>query len=232
MFPGKLIHTNEITVLLGENWFAQCTAYKAAEIINHRLKSKIYTIFVVFNVKTLERLQNQAPSTSIRIFLKTHLFLSVLGSRPHGDGVFSHRKRSFSKTLSRVDLFENAVFMLSYGRVKTELFENADVVSEHAHGSLGTTKGHFDCLFSFVEVRTAKFECSSVFVWTGIFSKTLLVWTRIFLKTDEKRCVFKNIRIRVDEASYKLKCSFGLPKELDLRLVNVISSLCATNCFQ
>ena len=91
-----------------------------------------------------------------------------------------------------MDLFDNAVFMLSCGRVKTELFENADVkasiydVSEHAHGSLGTTKGHFDCLFSFVEVRTAKFECSSVFVWTGIFSKTLLVWTRIFLKTDKK----------------------------------------------
>eukprot|EP00112_Aurelia_sp_Birch-Aquarium-sp1_P005846 Seg1660.7 transcript_id=Seg1660.7/GoldUCD/mRNA.D3Y31 product="Unconventional prefoldin RPB5 interactor" protein_id=Seg1660.7/GoldUCD/D3Y31 len=38
MFPGKLIHTNEIMVLLGENWFAQCTAYKAVEIINHRLK--------------------------------------------------------------------------------------------------------------------------------------------------------------------------------------------------
>ena len=105
-----------------------------------------------------------------------------------------------------MDLFENAVFMFSCGRVKTELFENADVtasiydVSEHAHGSLGTTKGHFDCLFSFVEVRTAKFECSRVFVWTGIFSKTLLVWTRIFLKTDKKRCVFKNIRIRVDGA--------------------------------
>ena len=104
-----------------------------------------------------------------------------------------------------MDLFENAVFMLSCGRVKTELFENADVtasiydVSEHAHGSLGITQGHFDCLFSFVRVRTAEFECSSVFVWTGIFSKTLLVWTLIFIYTDKKRCVFKNIRIRVDE---------------------------------
>ena len=119
------------------------------------------------------------------------LFLSVLGKRPHGDGVFGHQKRIFTKTLSRVDLFENAVFMLSCGRVKTELFENADVtaltyeVSEHAHGSSGTTKGHFDCLFSFVEVQTAKFECSSVLVWTGIFSKTLLVWTWIFfIKKD------------------------------------------------
>ena len=66
---------------------------------------------------------------SIRIFLKTHLFLSVLSLRPHVDGVFGHQKRSFSKTLSRVDLFENAVFMLSFGRVKTELFENAGVTA-------------------------------------------------------------------------------------------------------
>ena len=57
-----------------------------------------------------------------------------------------------------MDLFENAVFMLSCGRVKTELFENADVtasiydVPEHAHGSLGILQGHFDCLFSFVKV--------------------------------------------------------------------------------
>ena len=91
-----------------------------------------------------------------------------------------------------MDLFENAVFMLSCGRVKTELFENADVtasiydVSEHAQGSSGITQGHFDCLFSFVKVRTEEFEWSSVFVWTGIFSKTLLVWTRISLKTDKK----------------------------------------------
>ena len=35
-------------------------------------------------------------------FLKTHLFLAVLGQRPHGDSAFDHRKRSFSITLSRV----------------------------------------------------------------------------------------------------------------------------------
>ena len=91
-----------------------------------------------------------------------------------------------------MDLFENAVFILSCGRVKTELFENADVtasiydVPEHAHGSLGITQGHLDCLRSFVKVRTEEFECSSVFVWTGIFWKTLLVWTRVFFYTDKK----------------------------------------------
>ena len=91
-----------------------------------------------------------------------------------------------------MDLFENAVFMLSCGRVKTELFENADVkasicdVPEHAHGSLGITRGHFACLFSFIEARTAEFESSCVFVWTGLFSKTLLVWMRIIFYTDKK----------------------------------------------
>ena len=136
-----------------------------------------------------------------------------------------------------MDLFENAVFMLSCGRVKTELFENADDkasiydVPEHAHGSLGTTKGHFDCLFSFVEIRTAKFECSSVFVWTGIFSKTLLVWTQIFLKTDKKRCVFENIRIRVDGASivdcFQLRCDGRCEsKSAD----GICKNICPCNC--
>ena len=84
-----------------------------------------------------------------------------------------------------MDLLENAVFLLSCGRVKTKLFESADVTasisnpSEHALGSLGITRGHFVYLF-------LEFECHSVFVWTGIISKTLLVWTQIPFYTDKK----------------------------------------------
>ena len=52
-------------------------------------------------------------------------------------------------------------------------------------------QGHFNFLFSLVKVRTAEFECSSVFVWMGIFSKTLLVWTRISFHTDKKKRVSK-----------------------------------------
>ena len=71
--------------------------------------------------------------------------------------------------------------MLSCGRLKTELLENSDVtasiyfISEHALGSSEITRGLFTCLFSFIEVRLSNFECSSVFVWTVIFSKTLFV---------------------------------------------------------
>ena len=108
-------------------------------------------------------------------------------------------KRSFSKTLSREDLLENPVFLFSCGRKKTELFENADVTvsiynpSEYALESLGITRGHFVYLFS-------DFEYHSIFVWTGIILKTLLVWTRIFLY-GKMRCFFKSIRVRVDGAT-------------------------------
>ncbi|XP_015267612.1 PREDICTED: unconventional prefoldin RPB5 interactor 1 [Gekko japonicus] len=36
--PGKLVHTNEITVLLGDNWFAKCSAKQASGLVEHRKK--------------------------------------------------------------------------------------------------------------------------------------------------------------------------------------------------
>ncbi|ORX52130.1 hypothetical protein BCR36DRAFT_411578 [Piromyces finnis] len=37
-FPGKLIHTNEILVLLGDNWFVERSAKQSCEIVDRRLK--------------------------------------------------------------------------------------------------------------------------------------------------------------------------------------------------
>uniref|UniRef100_H3CSH1 Protein phosphatase 1 regulatory subunit 19 n=1 Tax=Tetraodon nigroviridis TaxID=99883 RepID=H3CSH1_TETNG len=36
--PGKLVHTNEITVLLGDNWFAKCSAKQAQKLVAHRME--------------------------------------------------------------------------------------------------------------------------------------------------------------------------------------------------
>ncbi|XP_039881046.1 unconventional prefoldin RPB5 interactor 1 isoform X1 [Simochromis diagramma] len=36
--PGKLVHTNEVTVLLGDNWFAKCSAKQAQKVVDHRMK--------------------------------------------------------------------------------------------------------------------------------------------------------------------------------------------------
>lgn len=43
--PGKLVHTNEITVLLGDNWFAKCSAKEAQKLVTHRMERK----FAVFS---------------------------------------------------------------------------------------------------------------------------------------------------------------------------------------
>ncbi|XP_057619050.1 unconventional prefoldin RPB5 interactor 1 [Chionomys nivalis] len=34
--PGRLVHTNEVTVLLGDNWFAKCSAKQAVGLVEHR----------------------------------------------------------------------------------------------------------------------------------------------------------------------------------------------------
>ncbi|XP_076841482.1 unconventional prefoldin RPB5 interactor 1 [Brachyhypopomus gauderio] len=34
--PGTLVHTNEVTVLLGDNWFAKCSAKQAQTLVHHR----------------------------------------------------------------------------------------------------------------------------------------------------------------------------------------------------
>ena len=51
-------------------------------------------------------------------FWKWRFFFSVLAFRPHVYGVFDHWKRRFSKTLSRVEIFENEDLSYSCGRAK------------------------------------------------------------------------------------------------------------------
>ena len=39
--PGQLVHTNEILVLLGDNYFMERSAYQAVEIVSRRLKGEL-----------------------------------------------------------------------------------------------------------------------------------------------------------------------------------------------
>ena len=72
----------------------------------------------------------KAPSTLIRFQTKTELFCSGYGYRPHYNAENDHRKRSHSKTLSRVEQFENDAFWkrcFLVWTMKTMLSENGDV---------------------------------------------------------------------------------------------------------
>ena len=49
--PGQLYHTNEIMVLLGDNWFAQVTAKQARDIVSRRQKGEplCHAMHVIIN---------------------------------------------------------------------------------------------------------------------------------------------------------------------------------------
>jgi len=44
--PGKIVHTNEIMVLLGDNWFAERSEKQATEIAERRMKSMLVVSFL------------------------------------------------------------------------------------------------------------------------------------------------------------------------------------------
>ena len=68
------------------------------------------------------------PSTLSRVFSKTEMFFSEYGYHAHVAGVFRHRKRRFSNTLSRVETFENGDLTYSSGRANTEVFNYDDIM--------------------------------------------------------------------------------------------------------
>ncbi|KAI1305144.1 uri1, prefoldin-like chaperone [Mortierella claussenii] len=56
--PGKLVHTNEILVMLGDNWFVDRSAVQAAEIVDRRME------FVQENITRLQAQEEQIRSKS------------------------------------------------------------------------------------------------------------------------------------------------------------------------
>ena len=45
--PGQIVHSNEVMVLLGDNWFAERSAKQASEIAGRRIqgsKTFLYTL--------------------------------------------------------------------------------------------------------------------------------------------------------------------------------------------
>ncbi|XP_067245324.1 unconventional prefoldin RPB5 interactor 1 isoform X1 [Chanodichthys erythropterus] len=60
--PGKLVHTNELTVLLGDNWFAKCSAKQADTLVEHRKKHVKNALDDL--QKVMKNFQNRADFTN------------------------------------------------------------------------------------------------------------------------------------------------------------------------
>ena len=89
----------------------------------------------------------KAQSTPICFCLKTDSFFPDLAYRLHVSGKNGHRKLIFSRTLPRVEIFENAGFLFPCGRTKTEVFECDDVIH---HTLLAWCMLHKRCYISSV----------------------------------------------------------------------------------
>ena len=72
--------------------------------------------------------QNKTVNTTFRFCLKTHFFPPISPTVHLYSVKTITELRIFSKTLSRVKIFENASHSFTCGRTKTEVFEYDDVM--------------------------------------------------------------------------------------------------------
>ena len=128
------------------------------------------------------------PPTRIRLLCdETEIFSSV-ACRPHVSGENVHQKPLFSKTLSRVEIFENAGFSTTCRRTKTEVFQYDDVIH---HNTTSITHALWGLPWYFHRV--------SVLLVDGPKRFQYATCGREFFRTRRKKLfVFKNIRLRVD----------------------------------
>ena len=67
--PGKLVHTNEITVLLGDNWFAERSASQALKIVERRKKCTVINFIFMVMFTNGEAVQRGLRVDQYKIFL-------------------------------------------------------------------------------------------------------------------------------------------------------------------
>ena len=122
------------------------------------------------------------------------MFFSFLDYRQHALSKNSQRTRIFSKTLSRVKIFENVRFSFTctWGCTKTEIFEYDDVIHHLRLESRMPCEG---CYF----VLSSYFHCLAFLYGRAITIRIRYVWTRIFFKTEAENMHirFQNIWIRL-----------------------------------
>ena len=118
-------------------------------------------------------------STRIRFCLKTEIFSFDFAYCPHVCGENDHRKRIFSKTLSREEIIENACFLFTCGWTKTKVFEFDDVIHRILPAlRMGAVR---DAIY---------FHRFSVFVWTGENDSNTLSADAYFEENGEEKCPF------------------------------------------
>ena len=135
------------------------------------------------------------PRPHISVFIwKKQFFLYGYGFHPHVSYETDQWKRNLSKTLSRVELFENAIFACTWRQTQTELFENAEVTLSVPSHSAQYKKLIQDGGRGVKHAQSGKLSFSNrfiVYVWTGENDAKTLRVDADFLKTEKKKLRFQ-----------------------------------------
>ena len=92
-------------------------------------------VFIIIREGVFEFFQENEWKTAGKLWSRPHVsfclkkdfFPSSLACRLHVSGKNGHRKRVFSRTLSKGEIFDDAVMLYSCGWMETEVHENDDV---------------------------------------------------------------------------------------------------------
>ena len=136
----------------------------------------------------------------MRFRLKTHTFYPFSPSvhiNTIENGGICLRKRRFSKTLSRVEVFENGGAASLCGRAKTEVFENGASASLCGRAKTEVFENDYVTGIDMSQLKNKTDVFLSVFgglVWTVENAAKTLVWTKNFLSVFKKQKteVFEN----------------------------------------
>ena len=84
-------------------------------------------LFEFFSGKRVKNSREALVPSTCKFLFEKGFFSSSLACRLHVSGNNGHRKRLFSRTLSKVEIFDDAVLLYSCGWMETEVHENDDV---------------------------------------------------------------------------------------------------------
>ncbi|XP_025898102.1 unconventional prefoldin RPB5 interactor 1 [Nothoprocta perdicaria] len=126
--PGKLVHTNEVTVLLGDNWFSKCSAKQAVALVEHRKKhvrkalddlEKVMKNFES-RVEFTEDLQKMSDDASDIVDIREEIENDEIETKgKYRTAHKPHSKPKISNTFE-VDFQENGHDTKSVGRFQSE----------------------------------------------------------------------------------------------------------------
>ncbi|XP_062818071.1 unconventional prefoldin RPB5 interactor 1 [Anolis carolinensis] len=151
--PGRLVHTNEITVLLGDNWFAKCSAKQASSLVEHRKKhvrktlDDLQKVLKNFQARVEFTEDLQKMSNAAGDFVDIREVTEINATETKGKHRTAHKPHSKPKTLAfEANLQENGTGSLNS---EEELWARLDELEKQEEALGESERNHQSSVLEF-----------------------------------------------------------------------------------